>query len=39
LPICRKIVEELGGRITVSSQPGDGSTFTVVLPRAPAESA
>ena len=35
LPICKKITEELGGRITLSSRPGDGSTFTVVLPRAP----
>jgi signal transduction histidine kinase len=34
LPICKRIVEELGGRLTLSSNPGKGSTFTIVLPRA-----
>lgn len=37
LPICKRIAEELGGRITLTSRPGEGSTFTVVLPRTPGE--
>jgi signal transduction histidine kinase len=38
LPICKRIAEELGGRITLDSQLGKGSTFTVVLPRAGADT-
>ena len=32
LAICRNIVEMHGGTIRVSSEPGKGSTFTLVLP-------
>jgi two-component system, NtrC family, sensor kinase len=40
LSICYKIVSEHGGRITVRSQVGAGTTFTVELPlQPPAETA
>lgn len=40
LSICYKIVSEHGGRITVRSREGAGTTFTVELPlQPPAESA
>ena len=32
LPISRKIIEHLGGRIWVESEPGNGATFTFELP-------
>jgi len=32
LPLTKKLVEILGGRITLVSEPGVGSTFTAVLP-------
>ena len=35
LYICRRIVEEHGGRIWVEPTAGGGSTFTVALPLAP----
>ncbi|MDO4552607.1 MAG: HAMP domain-containing sensor histidine kinase [Bacillota bacterium] len=39
LPLCRRIAEAMGGRITVSSQPGQGSCFEVILPTIPHLSA
>ncbi|RUO94782.1 GAF domain-containing protein [Corallococcus sp. AB018] len=38
LYISRQIVEALGGRIDVDSQPGQGATFTLRLPRNTAEA-
>jgi signal transduction histidine kinase len=34
LALCKVIVEKHGGRILVTSAPGRGSTFTIVLPGA-----
>jgi len=33
LAICKALVEQMGGRIEASSRLGEGSVFTVVLPR------
>jgi two-component system sensor histidine kinase HydH len=37
LPICRRIVEDHGGKIAVEGQPGEGTTFTIQLPLAPSK--
>jgi signal transduction histidine kinase len=35
LAICKKIVERLGGSIAVESRPGEGTKFSVRLPKVP----
>ncbi len=37
LALCQRIVERHGGEIRVDSVPGEGATFSVVLPAADAE--
>jgi two-component system, cell cycle sensor histidine kinase and response regulator CckA len=38
LPLVRAIVDELGGRLAIHSQPGRGAVFQVLLPRLPGEA-
>jgi PAS domain S-box-containing protein len=33
LPICKRVTEEHGGTISVKSKVGQGTTFTITLPR------
>jgi signal transduction histidine kinase len=33
LPYCKRVVEAHGGRITVESRVGEGTTFTIIIPR------
>jgi signal transduction histidine kinase/ActR/RegA family two-component response regulator len=35
LPLARAFAEAMGGHLTVTSAPGEGTTFTVTMPRAP----
>jgi signal transduction histidine kinase/ActR/RegA family two-component response regulator len=35
LPLARAFAEAMGGQLTAASTPGEGSVFTVTLPRAP----
>ena len=39
LATCKKIVEKHNGAITVSSKPGEGSVFTIILPEIQQEKA
>lgn len=34
LSVCRKVIEQHGGSISVQSEPGQGSTFSIFLPLA-----
>ena len=34
LPICQKILERHGGRLEVTSQPGQGTKVSIFLPKA-----
>ena len=37
LPVSQKIIREHGGQITLASEVGQGSTFTIILPATPPE--
>ena len=33
LAICKRLIERYGGTLAVTSQPGDGATFTFTIPQ------
>lgn len=33
LTVCKKMVKKIGGNISVASEPGEGSCFTITLPK------
>lgn len=35
LPLTKKLIEDHGGQILVSSELGTGTSFTIILPREP----
>jgi signal transduction histidine kinase len=39
LAICRRLIEESNGSITAKSEPGEGTTLTIILPTARPERA
>ncbi|MBN2064545.1 MAG: hypothetical protein JW745_07060 [Sedimentisphaerales bacterium] len=39
LPTCRRIIEEMNGHITLHSEPGKGTAFTIALPLTPRRDA
>jgi signal transduction histidine kinase len=39
LAVCKKLMKEAGGDVTVTSRLGEGSTFTLFFPRLPAKPA
>ena len=38
LALVKRVVEAHGGRVEVASQPGEGSVFAAIIPRAPKET-
>jgi signal transduction histidine kinase len=39
LPICKKITELMGGKIEVKSKIGEGTTFSIIVPKTIKEKA
>jgi signal transduction histidine kinase len=39
LPICKKITELMGGKIKVKSKIGEGTTFSIIVPKTIKEKA